>query len=95
MKNFTFKKRPLGKFDIWHITDIKCHGKEVGYIAEHEDGWHVRLQCTKSPKDLEREPNCPWKWRSAKEIFPTEERAKEELKARITELLPSLYIEED
>lgn len=62
-------------------TDIKCGGEKIGYIAapnwqSKEHVWQVRLSVRKNLQEMEKEPNCYWKWITMKVTHESEALAR-------------------
>jgi hypothetical protein len=81
--DFTFKTdKPTGKYKSFFDSQylIKYKKVEVGYFSkkyrEGKDVFRVNFKVWKNENDLEKEPNCKWKWVTFKKEFFSLEEAK-------------------
>lgn len=87
MSKFTFKKdAPMtglaGVGYPYRSVDVKLDKKVVGAIHAPNwtsDGmwWTVGLKVMKTPAQLEKDPNCPWRWAFFSQRHSTEQAARD------------------
>lgn len=95
MKGLSFKKQPkeTGLRAVGSPipnTDIKLNGKRFGYLCaptwQTKDGkWGVYFMAYKTEPD--DNPNCDWRWLSAKDRFDSESDARQWMKDRIATIM--------